>query len=67
MRKGTKVKFMGCSKEQTAWGSCDDPNSVLFIGDTYYVERVDVHTWHTKVELRGVVGKFNSVCFEEVK
>ena len=46
-----------------------DENSAGFndwssIGDTYYVEKVDIHSQHTKIELRGVVGRFNSVCFE---
>jgi hypothetical protein len=27
---------------------------------------VYIHSNHTKVELRGVAGKFNSVCFEVV-
>lgn len=64
MKAGDYVKFLGCSKEQINWGSNDDPNPLLFVGDTYYVEKVDIHSQHTKIELRGVVGRFNSVCFE---
>lgn len=64
MKAGDYVKFLGCSKEQISWGSNDDPNPLLFVGDTYYVEKVDIHSQHTKIELRGVVGRFNSVCFE---
>ena len=67
MRHGTHVKFIGCSKEQINWGGCDDPNPHLFVKDLYYVERVHVHSSHTKIELRGIKGKFNPVCFEEVK
>lgn len=67
MKKGSKVKFIGCSKEQIAWGNNDDPNLVLFLGDQYYVEKVEVHSSYTKIELRGIVGKFNSVCFELVQ
>lgn len=63
---GDHVKFIGCSKEQINWGSNDDPNGLLFSFYTYYVEKVDVHSQHTKIELRGVKGKFNSVCFEVV-
>jgi hypothetical protein len=37
---------------------------MLIVGDTYYVEHVEVHSQHTKIELRGVKGKFNSVCFD---
>lgn len=67
MKHGTNVRFIGCSKEQIAWGGCDDPNPHLFIGDLYFVERASVHSSHTKIELRGVKGKFNSTCFEEAK
>lgn len=63
-RAGTYVKFIGCSKEQIAWGNNDDPNLVLFVGDKYYVEHVEVHSYHTKLTLRGIYGRFNSVCFE---
>jgi hypothetical protein len=63
-RAGTYVKFIGCSKEQIAWGNNDDPNPHLFVGDKYYVEHVEVHSQHTKLTLRGVAGRFNSVCFE---
>jgi hypothetical protein len=64
MRHGNNVRFLGCSLEQIRWGNCDDPNPLLFVGDKYYVEKVEVHSQHTKIELRGVKGKFNSVCFE---
>lgn len=66
MKRGDYVKFLGFSKEQINWGGCDDPSPHLFVGDKYYVERVEVHTYHTKIELRGVKGRFNSVCFEVV-
>ena len=64
MQAGDTVKFLGCSSEQISWGNNDDPNSILFVGDYYYIEHVHVHSQHTKIELRGVKGKFNSVCFE---
>lgn len=66
MKTGDHVKFLGCSREQIQWGNNDDPNPMLFVGDIYYVEHVYVHSQHTKIELRGVKGKFNSVCFEVV-
>lgn len=65
-RAGQTVKFIGCSKEQIAWGNNDDPNLVLFVGDKYYVEHVEIHSTHTKLTLRGIYGRFNSVCFENV-
>lgn len=66
IKAGDTVKFVGCSLEQVQWGCNDDPNGVLFVGDRYYVEHVHIHSQHTKIELRGVYGKFNSVCFEVV-
>jgi hypothetical protein len=66
IKTGDTVKFLGCSQEQINWGGCDDPNPHLFVGDKYHVERVDIHSQHTKIELRGVKGKFNSVCFEVI-
>lgn len=67
IRAGDTVKFLGCTKEQVQWGNNDDPNGLLFVGDKYLVERVEVHSQHTKIQLRGVLKqKFNSVCFEVV-
>ena len=63
---GDRVRFLGASKEQTMWGSNDDPNPVLTVGETYDVESREVHSWHTKLKLVGFDGRFNSVCFEEV-
>jgi hypothetical protein len=65
-RAGNNVKFIGCSKEQIQWGNNTDPKGILIVGDKYYVEHVDVHSQHTKLTLRGVFGKFNSVCFEKL-
>jgi hypothetical protein len=66
IKVGDLVKFLGCSREQIQWGNNNDPNNILFVGDRYYVEHVYVHSQHTKIELRGIKGKFNSVCFEVV-
>jgi hypothetical protein len=61
---GDLVSYLGCDPDQINWGSNDDPTNVLIQGDVYYVEHVEVHSWHTKLKLRNVKGKFNSVCFE---
>jgi hypothetical protein len=66
IRPGNHVKYIGCCQDQIDWGRNDDPNKVLFVGDTYYVEKVEVHSYHTKITLRGIIGRFNSVCFEKV-
>lgn len=61
------VRFKGCTEDQIRWGSNDDPNGLLTPGEVYEVEKIDVHTWHTKYILKGFPGRvFNSVCFEEV-
>jgi len=63
---GTKVKFIGGTKDQHNWGNNDDPNGILVVGQIYTVKRTEVHTWHTKVYLQEVPGRYNSVCFKEV-
>jgi len=61
---GDSVKFIGCSKEQIAWGNNDDPNTTLVINKVYKISKVDIHSQHTKISLEGILGKFNSVCFD---
>lgn len=67
IKVGDTVKFIGCTIDQVRWGNNNDPNGKLIVGDKYYVEHVEVHSQHTKIQLRGVLKqKFNSVCFEVV-
>jgi len=66
-KAGTCVKYIGCTQEQINWGSNDDPRGILIEGDSYYIEKVEVHSSHTKLHLRGVYGKYNSVCFKNKK
>ena len=61
-RAGNNVKFIGCSKEQIAWGNNDDPTGILIVGDKYYVEKVK----HNKLTLRGIYGTFDISMFENV-
>lgn len=61
---GDYVKYNGCTKEQIRWGNNDDPNDQLMINGTYYVTKVDIRSSHTKISLRGIQGRFNSVCFD---
>jgi hypothetical protein len=65
-KKGNTVKYIGCIDEQVRWGNNDDPRGILIEGNKYYVEKVEVHSQHTKLQLRGVRGRFNSVSFEKV-
>lgn len=62
-----KVIFIGCDEDQKRWGNHDGDISILEIGKSYDVERIEVHSWHTKVYLIGIEGSYNSVCFEEPK
>lgn len=64
--RGKSVKFLGASESQVSWGSNDDPNEVLTVGETYDVESADVHSWHTKLHLVGFEGIFNSASFEQI-
>lgn len=66
IREGDYVKFVGCTKEQINWGNNTDPNDLLIYGGIYYVQQMIVKSSHTKLILRGVEGKFNSVCFERM-
>ena len=65
-RLGDKVIYLGCTEEQIRWGGNDDPSKILIEGAVYYVEKIEVHSSHTKLTLRGVYGKFNSVCFKKL-
>jgi hypothetical protein len=65
-RAGNTVKYIGCTQDQINWGNNDDPRGILIEGDKYYVEKVEVHSQHTKLQLRGMRAKFNSVCFEKL-
>lgn len=64
--RDARVKFLGATKEQTQWGSNDDPNEVLEVGQIYDVERADTRSWHTKLHLVGFKGRFNSASFDRI-
>lgn len=60
-----KAKYIGCSKDQVRWGSNDDPNGILEIGETYEISNIDIRSMHTKITLTDFPDMvFNSVCFE---
>ena len=65
MKAGDKVIYTGCTEAQQGWGSNDSPEEKgLVVGNVYEVDSIEVHTWHTKVTIKDVAGRFNSVCFE---
>lgn len=59
----TSAVFNGASPDQVRWGGNDDPTGKLTIGTLYDVVDIEVHSWHTKIQLQGVEGKFNSASF----
>lgn len=67
MKPGDKVKFTTADDDQVRWGSNDDPRLVLNTTDVYEIENVEVHSWHTKLYLKGIKGKFNNVSFEKIE
>lgn len=62
---GEIVYFTQAIDEQVRWGNNDDPRKVLNMGQWYKIQQVEVHSWHTKLTLCGVDGKFNSVHFSK--
>jgi hypothetical protein len=52
------------SRDQINWGGNDDPEKFLTVGKSYRVRDVEIHSYHTKVFLEEIEGKFNSVSFQ---
>lgn len=59
---GDTVTYNGWTKEQVRWGNNDCPY-MLIVGRTYTIESVERRSSHTKVKLKGILGRFNSVHF----
>lgn len=66
MSKPKFVRFNGADDVVIRWGSNDDPRPLLTVGEVYEIEDIEVHSWHTKIRLKGVVGKFNDASFTYV-
>lgn len=64
--KGCKVKFISSNKSQVEWGNNDDPDLLLEKDEIYEVKNIEVYSYHMKLYLKEVDGKFNSVSFEVV-
>ena len=66
-KKGDRVIYIGTSDEQVRCGvGNDDPRNILIEGDIYQVEKVEEHSSHTKLTLRNIPGRFNSVSFKKL-
>jgi hypothetical protein len=63
IRVGDEVTFVGGTKEQRNWGGCD-PAHHLNEGVKYIVTNVEVRSQHTRIEVKGLQGCFNSVLFQ---
>jgi hypothetical protein len=66
LKENDIVVYIGCSQEQINWGSNDDPRLILVEGNKYEIETISIHSQHTKLTLKGISGKFNSVCFDNL-
>ena len=63
MKTGDKVICI--SDFENRWGSCDQIAGNLVVGQEYTVAEVELHSWHTKIQLEEKPGKrFNDVHFE---
>lgn len=63
---GDIVYYRGdATEEQINWGTNSDPRNLLIKGQPYRIKRVRVHSWHTKLTLHQIPGKFNSVHFDK--
>jgi hypothetical protein len=60
------VRFDGASIEQIRWGGNDDSNLVLKVGRVYKVAGIAVHSYHIKLTLVGIDGRFNAASFTPV-
>lgn len=60
----TEVLYTGdVYDDQVRWGGGDDPRERLVPGEIYSVRAVEVHSFHTKLDILG--WKFNSVFFRQ--
>jgi len=55
------------SEHQIRRGGCDDPKRKVELNKPYYVEKIEIHSWHTKIKLKDINGMFNSVSFQLYK
>jgi hypothetical protein len=68
MKPGDKVcyKFQG-NYEALGYDGNFDPIDAVDYNTVYEVIKVDIHSTWTEIQLRGIVGKFNSVDFETIE
>jgi hypothetical protein len=61
-----QLRFIDHCDEQRNWGGCEETVGKLVPGQVYEAERLEEHSWHTKVFLMGVASGrgFNTASFE---
>ena len=65
MKVGARVRFTGTTDYQVHWANHTDPRGLLDETTVYTIERIEVHSYYTRLFLEGFSGKsFNSVCFK---
>jgi len=58
MKKGTKIRYRGdATTEQVKFGNNDDPREFLEPDRVYTVNKIEVHKWHTKIQLKEILDK----------
>ena len=68
IRNCSDRKVLCVRNEDNDFFACDSNSPMLEVGKEYTVVDVDIHSWHTEVELEEFPNvKFNSVCFKEVE
>ena len=64
---GDKVKFVTSCKEQVEWGNNDDPDLLLEKNRIYEIRKVEMRSYHVKIYLKEIKGRFNSISFSLVE
>lgn len=64
LRKGMVLVTIG--NKHIPWGGCSPVEDYLSIGELCIVEKYEIHSWHTRIWIKGIPGEyFNSVHFEK--
>ena len=66
LESGDRLICIG--NEINNWGSCDSAPANLTLNEVYTLDKIEIHSWHTKLwfkELPDLV--FNSVHFERLE
>lgn len=66
-KKNEIIQYYMPNQAAVNWGNNDDPEKTLVLNEYYEISEIEEHTWHTKLILKGIEGKFNSVHFRKTK